>query len=31
MKLVGFRQHRLTQRIKIGGVVFLLVDEALTI
>ena len=31
MKRVSFRKHRLVQRVKIGGVVFLLVDEAISI
>lgn len=31
MKQVGFRKHRLVQRVKISGVVFLLVDEVITI
>lgn len=31
MKKISFRKNRLTRRVKIGGVVFLLVDEVITI
>ena len=31
MKRVGFRRHRLTQCVKIGGLVFLLVDEVIAV